>query len=162
MQEYTRAACRPLSETDLCRARTEKLGELDDRSLGCIAFSGPPTAPLVLMIRCRGSNSWAFPKGHPDEVLDLLMIRFQNTLIGACAQGESDIDAAMRETVEESGVQVSQICEEVFCDVGYSFIKRLHADRWSKHPAYPDEARRPILVTAPQLQRFLLHISISR
>ena len=104
---------------------------------------------------------WAFPKGHPDEAGTRAADDLVEELTDVFLQGESDIDAAMRETVEESGVRVSQICEDVFCDVGYSFIKRLHADRWSKHPAYPDEARRPVLVTAPQthfaqLQRFPL------
>ena len=30
--------------------------------------------------------------------------------------------------------------------MGYSFIKRLHRDAWSKRPAFPDESQRPILV----------------
>jgi 8-oxo-dGTP pyrophosphatase MutT (NUDIX family) len=133
---YFRDGCRPLSAEDVERARAERLDELDDRSVGCIAFARFRIAPQieetlhVLMIQQREGGKpsyWAFPKGHAN-------------------QGETDEDCAVRETMEETGVEVSLPRPDVFADVGYSFIKPMHADRWRLHPDYPDEAARPTLV----------------
>lgn len=49
------------------------------------------------------------------------------------------MDAAARETREETQLRdIKKIYSDTFMDVGYSFIKRLHKDRWRKHSAYPD------------------------
>ena len=137
---YHRDGCRSLSAEEMQRAKSERLKELDDRSVGCVVFavqrnSEAPQqesgrARCVLMIKQRAPEGkpsyWAFPKGHVDE-------------------GETDEDCAIRETMEEAGVSVS-LRPDVFAEVGYSFIKQMHTDKWRKHPAYPDEATRPILV----------------
>lgn len=132
---YFRDGCRPLSSEDVERARAERLEELDDRSFGCVAFARVRIAAQkentlhVLMIEQREAGKpsyWAFPKGHAN-------------------QDETDEDCAVRETMEEAGVEVS-LRPDIFAEVGYSFIKPMHADRWRLHPAYPDEAARPMLV----------------
>ena len=129
---YFREHCRPLSDEDLARARRERLGELDDRSVGCVAFSLSGGVLSALMIKQRmrspGQSYWCFPKGHAEP-------------------GEDDVAAARRETLEETGLEPSRIEAEVFVDVGYSVILRLHKDRWRQHEAFPDESRRPILCT---------------
>lgn len=138
---YQRDGCRPLSVEEMERAESEQLQELDDRSVGCVVFTvsrhteatrqmESDDTRCVLMIKQRaprGKQSyWAFPKGHADE-------------------GETDEECAIRETMEETGVSVS-LRPNVFAEVGYSFIKQMHKDRWRKHPAYPDESARPTFV----------------
>ena len=137
---YRRDGCRPLGADEMQRAKRERLEEFDDRSVGCVVFAVQRSSEAaqqesgkercVLMIKQRepeGKPSyWAFPKGHVDE-------------------GETDEECASRETMEEAGVSVS-LRPDVFAEVGYSFIKQMHTDRWRKHPAYPDEAIRPMLV----------------
>ena len=84
----------------------------------------------MLMIKQRAAEGcWGFPKGHADA-------------------GETDEDCAVRETLEETGVAV-RVRPDVFAETGYSFIKRMHSDRWRLHPAYPDENARPTLVHTP-------------
>ena len=137
---HCRPHCRPLSDADLVRARKEHLPELEDRIVGCVALSASVATGLsVLMISQRTHQQgsyWTFPKGSPDD-------------------GESDLDAAARETTEETGVRVSRIEADVFEDVGYSFIKRLHTDRWQKHPDYPEESKRPVMVTHKIVRYYL-------
>lgn len=152
---YYRDCCRPLSAADLERAQAERLDELDDRSVGCVTFaalhrSSQPeqqTDPIkdrryVLMIKQRVAEDkhgwWAFPKGHADE-------------------GETDEDCAIRETMEEAGVRV-RLWPEIFAETGYSFIKRMHVDRWRLHPAYPDEASRPKLVHHKVVRYYLAEV----
>lgn len=68
------------------------------------------------------TNLYIRHQGHPDD-------------------GESDVAAAARETREETQLrEIQKVYSDVFMDVGYSFIKRLHKDRWRKHVAYPDGA----------------------
>jgi NAD-dependent SIR2 family protein deacetylase/8-oxo-dGTP pyrophosphatase MutT (NUDIX family) len=138
-ERYRRPGLRPLSPAELEQAAAGQLDAIDDRSAGCIVLA--PTVDrgaCVLMIRQRRQSQpaaqraegfWAFPKGHPEE-------------------GETDVLAAVRETAEETGVTPCVVDGgDAFSDVGYSFIGRLHSDRWRKHASYPDESRRPIVVS---------------
>ena len=142
MNRYFRENCRPLSDEDVDRANLENLGEMDDKSCGCVVFrTGPAGVLQCLMI--NGSNYWAFPKGHPDE-------------------GESEKAAALRETREETGLELimNQI-SDFRLSVGYTFIKRLHNDKWKKHADYPELSKRPILVTHKIVEYFYVSLSAS-
>jgi len=157
---YFRDGCRPLSAEDKERAQTEELAEVDDRSVGCVVFAAfhktqagfsvehqakPKQTRGVLMIKQRAPEGkpggWTFPKGHPDE-------------------GETDEECAIRETLEETGVDV-QLHRDVFVDTGYSFIKQMHIDRWRQHPAYPDETARPTLVHHKVVRFYLARVDES-
>mmetsp|Transcript_35063 Transcript_35063/g.68253 ORF Transcript_35063/g.68253 Transcript_35063/m.68253 type:complete len:200 (+) Transcript_35063:148-747(+) len=80
------------------------------------------------MIRHTKKDSpWTFPKGHQGS-------------------GEDDQTCAVRETLEETGVQAAPL-ESGVVDERYSFIGKLHIDKWKKHGDYPDSKKRPMLVT---------------
>lgn len=139
---YARKHCRPLVPADLERAQRESLSELDDRSVGAIALTKDPggCGTCVLMLKCAASQQWIFPKGHPNP-------------------GEDDMAAATRETLEETGVNLTRLHQEAFSDVGYSFIKRLHKDRWQHHEDHPCEEKRPILVTHKVVRYYLAFVN---
>eukprot|EP00927_Polykrikos_kofoidii_P073340 TRINITY_DN69380_c0_g1_i1.p1 TRINITY_DN69380_c0_g1~~TRINITY_DN69380_c0_g1_i1.p1 ORF type:complete len:567 (+),score=65.59 TRINITY_DN69380_c0_g1_i1:79-1779(+) len=138
---YSRPHCRPLSWSDTQRAQREGLEEFEDRSVGCVALClRGPLSPSALMRKSKGADEWVFPKGHPNE-------------------GETDTETARRECLEETGVHVTTIHEATFCDVGYSGIKHMHADRWRLHKDFPDEAKRPILVTHKTVRFYLAIVS---
>mmetsp|Transcript_47241 Transcript_47241/g.75885 ORF Transcript_47241/g.75885 Transcript_47241/m.75885 type:complete len:658 (+) Transcript_47241:112-2085(+) len=139
---YSHPKCRPLSDSDLKKAREQQLEELEDHSYGCIVLSSSasrssseneseqqlPQHTCVLLIKPKKtSKGYVFPKGHPDP-------------------GEKMEDCACRETREETGVTPSGHLQSAYAERGYSFIGKLHSDKWKKHAAYPDEAKRPILV----------------
>jgi 8-oxo-dGTP pyrophosphatase MutT (NUDIX family) len=88
------------------------------------------------------SDYWAFPKGHPDE-------------------GEDHISAAIRETFEETRVQLqpNMIHPDIYRTVGYSFINQMHNDKWKKHPNYPDEAKRPVLCYHKQVTYYFAEVN---
>ena len=129
-QQYVREGLRPLSDADMQRCIDENLGAVDDASYGCFVLSPNNT---VLMIRPiisgKPAEYWAFPKGHADD-------------------GEDRVDAARRECKEETHV-TPEVDAGASFTVGYSFIKRMHSDRWKQHPGYPDEAQRPVSETPP-------------
>jgi len=125
---YYRPNHRPLKVEDLEVAREKGLGEIEDKSFGCVAFAKRTDGILVvLMIRPRKKGGWTFPKGHPNP-------------------GETIETCAQRETEEETGVKELKILSETFSEVGYSFVKRMHSDAWKRHPDHPDESKRPVLV----------------
>ena len=136
---YRRDGLRPLNDTDMDRAVREELDELDDFSAGCVVFREDDNHVLMLQPKTSKTDKlfWVFPKGHPDD------------------SDESIVAAATRETVEETGVKPSTVYDEDQIDVGYSFIKRLHKDKWLKHEFYPDESKRPILVTHKIVKYYL-------
>eukprot|EP00465_Bigelowiella_longifila_P014075 CAMPEP_0185265572 /NCGR_PEP_ID=MMETSP1359-20130426/27983_1 /TAXON_ID=552665 /ORGANISM="Bigelowiella longifila, Strain CCMP242" /LENGTH=287 /DNA_ID=CAMNT_0027854919 /DNA_START=1 /DNA_END=861 /DNA_ORIENTATION=+ len=131
---YSHPKCRPLSDSDLKKAREQQLEEMEDRSYGCIVLSSKdkseqsqqPTCVLLIKPR-KASKGYAFPKGHPNP-------------------GEKIEDCACRETREETGVRPSGHLQNAYAERGYSIISRLHGDKWKRHAAYPDESKRPILV----------------
>lgn len=121
----------------------EIVGPIDDRSLGAILVARNHGDPVALMITPKassgGSPTWCFAKGHPEE-------------------NESDIDCAIREFFEETGVDTRDaIMPDIYMEEAYSFVSRLHRDRWEKHAAYPDESQRPISI-AHKLVRYYLAV----
>ena len=119
--EYIRPGVRPMMpfhEDVVASARAEGkvVEEVEDKSLGCAVIAlGESGAPVVAMISGKHSNSaeppfWAFPKGHPDF-------------------GESDVEGAAREVLEEIGIDVSaSIQSAVFFEENYSYAGRLNKD----------------------------------
>lgn len=92
----------------------------------CAKLSNPAELPF-----------WAFPKGHPDA-------------------GETDVEGAAREVLEEIGIDVrGAILPAVFTETSYTYAGRLHKDAWQRHPAYPDEAKRPATVFFKIVRLFL-------
>ena len=140
-KRYFREGLRPLSNEDLEKAMSQNLDEINDFSAGCIVFREGDCHVLLLKNK-QIDKYWCFPKGHPDD------------------SDSSVVAAAIRETVEETGVRPTAVYEEDKKDVGYSMIKKLHNDRWFKHPAYPDESKRPILVQHKVVRYYLATTSV--
>lgn len=114
---------------------------IDDKSLGALVIARNQGNPCVLMITQKstsgGAPAWCFPKGHPDE-------------------GESDTAGAIREVFEETGVDITDaLVPAFFTEQAYTFSSRLHNDRWEKHAAFPDEARRPFGVVHEFVRYYL-------
>lgn len=125
--------------------KREIIGPIDDKSLGAILIACNLSDPQVLMIAQKSSSggppTWCFAKGHPDE-------------------GESDIEAAIREVREETGIDVhATIVPDVFIEQAYTFVSRLHNDRWQKHTSYPDESKRPTSISH-KLVRYYLAVMV--
>lgn len=57
-----------------------------ERSAGAVVFQDTPEGPHYLLLRYGGGN-WGFPKGHVEE-------------------GETDLQAAQREVMEETGIAI--------------------------------------------------------
>mmetsp|Transcript_7466 Transcript_7466/g.8866 ORF Transcript_7466/g.8866 Transcript_7466/m.8866 type:complete len:275 (-) Transcript_7466:3-827(-) len=167
--QYFSGLCRPLTSNDYIKAKKNKLNVMNDRSIGlvCICSNLPSTMgyPHVLLLRPsrnghkinfptsnaeqylenkiyklndgdKVSADWVFPKGHPND-------------------NESDIDAAIRETIEETGVKATTILENIYKEAGYSYIGQLHSDQWRKHSDYPDVNKRPQLVIHKVVKYYL-------
>jgi hypothetical protein len=95
-----------------------------------IYFVRPPALPRSEFLR-------SFPKGHPDD-------------------GETDVQGAVREVLEEIGIDVSQhLNENLFAESAYTYAGTLHSDRWKKHAAYPDEKKRPATVFHKLVRRYV-------
>ena len=111
------------SKTGLC------IEEMDESSAGCIIFSKNEDGKLVVLLVEQNSKLFGFPKGHVDP-------------------GEDDVTAAIRETLEETGVVVGKeaLCLKEPLFTKYSLACKLHANHWVHHPAYPDEKERPIVI----------------
>ena len=116
---------------------------VEDKSLGTICCAVVPgSGPVVAMQRARGhagcvSSVWAFPKGHPDV-------------------GEGDVDGAVRETLEEMGINVKKYVKKDFhVRSAYSFADFMHKDAWKRHKDYPNEAKRPVCVFHKEVIYFL-------
>ncbi len=79
----------------------------------------------------------SFPKGHPND-------------------GETDVQGAVREVLEEIGIDVSQhLNENIFAETAYTYAGALHSDCWKKHAAYPDERKRPAAVFYKLVRRYV-------
>ena len=116
---------------------------VEDKSLGTICCAVVPgSGPVVAMQRARGhagtvSSVWAFPKGHPDV-------------------GEDDVNGAVRETLEEMGINVKKYVKKDFhVRSAYSFAEFMHNDAWKRHKDYPNEAKRPVCVFHKEVIYFL-------
>ena len=124
------------------KARKEKVITVDDKSLGCVVVARNGGTPVTAMISMKLSNPkekpfWAFPKGHPDP-------------------GESDVAGAVREVREEVGLDVAgAVLPQIFTESMYTYAGRLHKDAWMRHPAYPDESKRPTTVFYKTVRCFL-------
>ena len=124
------------------KARKEKVITVDDKSLGCVVVARNKGMPVTAMISMRLSNPkekpfWAFPKGHPDP-------------------NESDVEGAVREVREEVGLDVAgAVKPHIFSEAKYTYAGRLHKDAWMRHPAYPDESKRPVTVFYKTVRCFL-------
>jgi 8-oxo-dGTP pyrophosphatase MutT (NUDIX family) len=147
-----REGYRPLTEKDI-RAIEEyesqtgcPIGESDERSAGCIVFTHDTDGRLSVLQVSNDTNGeiwYSFPKGHLDE-------------------GEDDITAAIRETSEETGIIVSASSDRVILDdqvqVKYSFVTKLHSDKWKQHPTYPDASQRPLVIAHKALIYFVAYV----
>ncbi len=107
---------------------------MDDWSNGCIVIycpdsESPEEEMQCLLIKPAQKAYWSFPKGHPDE-------------------NETNLDGAIRETFEETGLQLDKtnVNENDHRHISYTFISHLHNDKWKKHEDYPNEALRPKFV----------------
>lgn len=60
--------------------------KVKERSAGAVVFSQVPEGPEYLLLRYGGGN-WGFPKGHVEA-------------------GETDLQAAQREVMEETGIPI--------------------------------------------------------
>jgi 8-oxo-dGTP pyrophosphatase MutT (NUDIX family) len=113
---------------------------VEDKSLGTICCAVVPgSGPVVAMQRPRGGalSLWAFPKGHPDA-------------------GESDVEGAVRETLEEIGIDVKRYVKKDFhVRTAYSFAEFMHKDAWKRHKDYPNESKRPVCVFHKHVIYFL-------
>lgn len=147
---YRRPGFRPLlpeHESELAsvlaRSGLPHLDEIEDFSNGIALFRRLPASAgvLVLIQRARGAavTHWGIPKGHPED-------------------GESDLQGAIRETLEEVGVAVEEGMviggAASSHDERYSFVTKLHKDRWAMHVEFPDAAKRPIVVAHKRVRFF--------
>eukprot|EP00969_Alexandrium_andersonii_P032362 1412938-Alexandrium_andersonii.AAC.1 len=78
----------------------EQLAEVDDQSFGGVVF-GEQEQILLLETKAKhgGPDRWGFPKGHP-------------------RWNETGPAAAMRETLEETGIEIDMAHRTVCHDVG--------------------------------------------
>lgn len=135
MMKGYREGFRPLNEKDweLIHEYEAKIGssitEVEETSAGCVVFSRNEQGQVVVLMIEQGPRWYNFPKGHLDE-------------------GEDALTAAIRETLEETGVTVRK--EEVAVNepitTKYSMTSKLHENLWVKHPDYPDKSKRPFVI----------------
>lgn len=76
--------------------------EINDKSIGIIVFYADKDKIRFLLIK-HSAGHWAFPKGHPDK-------------------GETQIETALRELQEETGIKkVEFISEQILLEDTYKF-----------------------------------------
>jgi len=116
---------------------------VQDKSVGTICcVSVPGSEPLIAMQCARtsggqASSVWSFPKGHPDI-------------------GEKDVDGAVRETLEEMGIDVRKYVKvDVHMRLAYTYAGFMHGDAWKRHHDYPDESKHPACVFHKEVIWFL-------
>jgi len=83
-------------------AKRESKGEPDERSAGFVLFSIDNGKRKYLLLRHRNGGHWGFPKGH----IEL---------------GETAIQAAQRETLEETGISHVEPISEFYEVTSYSY-----------------------------------------
>jgi 8-oxo-dGTP pyrophosphatase MutT (NUDIX family) len=139
-----REGYRPLSAADLEKVHQfesksgHSLEEVEDECAGCVVFTKDPTTNELMVLLIENYGNWySFPKGHKDV-------------------GEDDVTTAIRETAEEVGIQLTkeQIIPQSQRDVKYTLVGKMHKDRWSSHPDYPDETKRPMVITYKRVAHF--------
>ena len=103
--------------------------EIEETSAGCIVFSRNLEGKVVFMMIEQEKDWYNFPKGHLDD-------------------GEDNLAAAIRETLEETNVSVRpeevNVAEPIITK--YSLTCKLHSNLWVKHPDYPDNSKRPLVI----------------
>ena len=141
--QYIRDGFRPMlpaHELFLDEHKGVKPLVVEDKSLGTICCAVVPgSGPVVAMQRPRGGalSLWAFPKGHPDA-------------------GESDVEGAVRETLEEIGIDVKRYVKKDFrVRTAYSFAEFMHKDAWKRHTDYANESKLPVCVFHKHVIYFL-------
>lgn len=144
LQIGCREGYRPLSKSDISRIKEyqTKIGhdvdEVEDECAGCIVFTHDPISNELLVLLIENFGNWySFPKGHKQE-------------------NEDDITAAIRETYEETGIQLTgdQIVDNSQNDVKYTIFGKMHKDRWATHPDYPNNKKRPMVITYKRVAHF--------
>ena len=147
---YARAGYKAILESQekiVSAAEAEIGGSLieqrEDKSVGTLCVCrGPPIRVLLIRQRTHTGEHWGLPKGHPDP-------------------GENDVDTALRELAEETGVQLSHddIAPCGWEEIRYSYVGKIWSGDWKGHEKYPDERYRTCvfhklvkfaLVCAPQ------------
>lgn len=94
---------------------------------------------MAAMIGAAGKEGlyWAFPKGHSNP-------------------GECPEDAAIRETLEEVGLDVKGCMhKDLYFDQLFNYTGQLHNDRWKLHPDFGDESKRPFCVYYKRVRLYL-------
>jgi 8-oxo-dGTP pyrophosphatase MutT (NUDIX family)/endonuclease YncB( thermonuclease family) len=116
---------------------------IDDLSNGvvcCVNVDGsndPFIAVLRLKTEGRVSSYWGLPKGHLE-------------------QNESEISSAVRETLEEIGIDVCKYVHEDVCiSEDYTFVTPMYLDKWKMHSDYPCESKRPLCIYFKKVKYFL-------
>lgn len=115
-----------------------EVDEVEERCAGCVVFSLHQETKELMVLLIKAKAGWhSFPKGHLDE-------------------GEDDITGAVRETQEETGLQITkeEVSEESPLHVRYAAFTKLHKDTWRKHPDYPDDSKRPKVIVYKTVVQF--------
>ena len=107
----------------------QPLEQREDKSVGTVCvWRGPPPQVLVIRQRTHTGEHWGLPKGHPEA-------------------NENDLDTALRELEEETGVALSRKDAEgcgskIWAEIKYSYVGKLWEGHWLTHEKYPDEKYR--------------------
>ena len=98
---------------------------IKDKSYGTVVLSASNSVLLIKQLSQNGSY-WALPKGHKEP-------------------GESDEQAAIRETNEECGTELTtmNLVPGLWHKESYKYKGVIHNDAWLKDSNYPNMALRP-------------------
>ena len=112
----------------------------DDYCYGiiCCVNTSNHNGPLIATIRMRNASNYvSLPKGHSEN-------------------SESDIEAAIRETREEIGIDASKyIHPSLYITSKYTIAIPMRDPMWKMQKDYPDESKRPICVYYKEVKFFL-------